>query len=391
MSENASKRMRADSGQAPITPISPIFSKSPQMPSQVITICPEGDAIIVASGVGGRAVSIGLRASTELLSISSPVFKRLLAEQQPFQEQGALSRPTRLITLTADPGTALFTLLNVLHLRNEVLPARVDPKELSQFVEIAAKYSCLPAASRAASPWLDHIYHRYPDPPLYQMAKAALVLGDAIYFARFSSRWVLEADFSQQSTPTIPMNHPHHRLSKALLQRQMDGIQALRIDFDDIHSPLADALSSQYKHYVDTPPGDDGTSIAMGGDPDAEYCVSDKEGALEYLAALRDAKLWPESLWPRTNLAAITDLVAKLRIPEYDASDACHFCAHVDEEFANAMDDVRLDHKDRLWGLCLECYKAGGIRAEECTYQHEKPSSQVWLVKLKGNVSGQHP
>lgn len=29
-------------------------------------------------------------------------------------------------------------------------------------------------------------------------------------------------------------------------------------------------------------------------------------------------------------------------------------------------------HKDRLWGLCLDCYKAGGTFQGECRYDHYK-------------------
>lgn len=334
---------------------------------------------------------IGLRVSIEVLSFTSPVFKRLLAEAQPLpSNDDPEGKPTKLLTLTDDPGNSLCTLLNVLHLRNDALPTRMSPIELSRFVEMAAKYSCIPAACRATSPWLDYIYTRHDDPPLYQMVKAAYVLGDATYFARFSSRWVLNEPLSQQNTPTIPMTPPYRNLSRALLQRQKDGLLGLRVDLEDMISPLGDAFAKEYSHFVDSPPGDDAVPVELGGDPDPERCVVDKEGAALFFGALRDAKIWPANSWPQTNLVAVTEALVKLQIPDHDTSDGCHFCAGVRVEFTDAVNELRQEQKDRLWGLCLDCFKAGRARTEneECAYEHDKPAAELWPVKQMGDPSG---
>lgn len=33
---------------------------------------------------------------------------------------------------------------------------------------------------------------------------------------------------------------------------------------------------------------------------------------------------------------------------------------------------VKQMHQDRLWGLCLDCYKNGGFFEGECRYEHSK-------------------
>lgn len=413
MDDNALKRKRAASGlQAPITPVTPTFeSKLPTLavqhdkPSQIIPISAEGDAIIVLSNVAGFSNKlvchlrppmisltphrIGMRVSIEVLSITSPELKRLLAQAPLFADAvDPKHKQLKVLDLAGDNGTAMCTLLNVLHLRNDNLPARIEPIDLSRFVEVAAKYQCIPAASRATSPWFDRIFTRHPNPPLYQMTQAALVLGDAIYFARFSSRWVLNEALTQLSTPTVPMTAPHRMLSRALLQRLQDGLEVLRADVDDLILPLADTMSNDATHYVDNPPGDDPTPVSMGGDPNPVHCVVDREGAIEYFSALRDAKIWPAPTWPDKNLKTTIDAIANFRIPEYDSSESCHFCIHIEDEFVAGVDDLKAAQRERLWGLCLDCYKFGGVNPGDCRYEHSKPVVTTLAVRSLGNASG---
>jgi hypothetical protein len=37
-------------------------------------------------------------------------------------------------------------------------------------------------------------------------------------------------------------------------------------------------------------------------------------------------------------------------------------------------------HMDRLWGLCLDCFKAGGVNPAECRYEHQKAKVSSWLA-----------
>lgn len=100
-----------------------------------------------------------------------------------------------------------------------------------------------------------------------------------------------------------------------------------------------------------------------------------------YLGALRDAQIWPSTTWARPKApngtgATIGDIVEKLnhfREPEYNDADKCEFCEGIKIKFTEQLDTMKDMQKDRLWGLCLDCYNAGGFNAGECRFEHTKP------------------
>lgn len=115
------------------------------------------------------------------------------------------------------------------------------------------------------------------------------------------------------------------------------------------------------------------TTETPNGQPPVE-CHVDSEGAMLYLGALRDAQIWPSTTWPRPN-GTIGDVVEKLkyfREPEYNDADKCECCEEIKIKFTEHLDTLKDIQKDRLWGLCLDCYKAGGVKAGECRYEHAK-------------------
>jgi len=60
------------------------------------------------------------------------------------------------------------------------------------------------------------------------------------------------------------------------------------------------------------------------------------------------------------------------REPPYDDCDRCAGCFYVKENFTEELERVQEKHAKRLWGQCLDCYKAGGTEQGECRYQHAK-------------------
>ena len=67
------------------------------------------------------------------------------------------------------------------------------------------------------------------------------------------------------------------------------------------------------------------------------------------------------------------DRIANFRIPEYDASDACYWCIHIDDKIVNSLGLVKKLHQVRVWGLCLDCYLNGSVKEGDCRVEHEKP------------------
>lgn len=115
-----------------------------------------------------------------------------------------------------------------------------------------------------------------------------------------------------------------------------------------------------------------------GGRPGV--CRVDADASWEYLSALREAGIYPSTIWPRADEGgrkaySIVDLVEKIkgfREPEYDNADQCEFCEDVKGLFSRKLEELRKVHGERLWGMCLDCYKAGGVNAGECRYEHAK-------------------
>ena len=58
--------------------------------------------------------------------------------------------------------------------------------------------------------------------------------------------------------------------------------------------------------------------------------------------------------------------------PHYDNADKCEFCEDIKVQFTEKLEETRQMMTERLWGLCLDCFKAGGVHLAECRYEHKK-------------------
>ena len=146
--------------------------------------------------------SIGLRVSTHALCLASPVFKSLFATAatNAVQRDGD-NDPQSLVKLPEDDGDAMFILVNILHLRNDKLPARLLPSLLCKIASLAHKYQCVVAAGRATLQWFDRLYASSTRVNTWEIIEAAYLLDEAMFFARFTSRWVLEQSVYRRQVP----------------------------------------------------------------------------------------------------------------------------------------------------------------------------------------------
>lgn len=106
-----------------------------------------------------------------------------------------------VITLLDDDGDAMYVLVNILHLRNDKLPARLTPTALSQLASLAHKYQCVVAAGRATVQWFDYLYASTAPFNTWEIVEAAYLLDEPLFFARFSSRWVLQQTLFRRQVP----------------------------------------------------------------------------------------------------------------------------------------------------------------------------------------------
>ena len=81
---------------------------------------------------------------------------------------------------------------------------------------------------------------------------------------------------------------------------------------------------------------------------------------------------------PLTTCSTLERLIAaveRLREPEYDDCDKCEFCLPLVESFEGKLALVRKLHRERLWGICLDCFSAAaGADKNECRFAHVKAS-----------------
>ena len=147
--------------------------------------------------------SIGLRVSQFALSMASPVFKAAFAsDANKIENEADQKRPRSIASIPDDDGDAMFILCNVLHLRNDKLPARVLPDLLCKIACLAHKYQCVVAAGRATLQWFDRLYASKNPGDIWKIIEAAYLLNEAIFFARFTSRWVFEQSLHLRQVPS---------------------------------------------------------------------------------------------------------------------------------------------------------------------------------------------
>ena len=151
----------------------------------------------------------------------------------------------------------------------------------------------------------------------------------------------------------------------------------LHKDIEALVDSCALMFSKDSKHYIDYAPG-----ISPDADDRGSECRVDGDGAALYLGALHDASIWPATRWKQSNapnvkgetIGSLIESLRNFQVPIYDDCDSCEFCEGVKVNFSEQLELIKNTQKDRLWGLCLDCWKAGGINtrsdAGKCRYEH---------------------
>lgn len=296
--------------------------------------------------------------------------------------------PKTVLKLAHADGDTLLIICNIIHLRNDKLPTHVSASQLHQITLFAEAYGCRVAVGRSTTQWLDRLYHNNDSDQsdLCKIVEAAYLLDEAVWFARFSSRWVLNCSIL---APELPKMHGTEtaKVALALMSQQTSSQMRLRMDFDTLVDVAARCFSREYRHYIDWAPemSPDPSETPSGKPP--VRCRVDGDGGQEFLGALREAHVWPSDVWfqagednikmsageaSRVSMGEIVNRFAEFCLPEYDDADRCEFCDGIKTEFAAAVKSRKQAQKERLWGLCLDCFKAGGSHEGECRFEHPK-------------------
>jgi len=134
--------------------------------------------------------------------MTSPVFKETFtAAAYNMADNFAAGLPALVVSAEDDNGDAMYILCNILHLRHDKLPNRILPETLCTLAKLARKYQCAGAADRATLQWFDKLYTAKAPVNIWKIIEAAYLLDEARFFARFTTRWVLEQSVYVRSMP----------------------------------------------------------------------------------------------------------------------------------------------------------------------------------------------
>nr|OQO27196.1 hypothetical protein B0A51_05080 [Rachicladosporium sp. CCFEE 5018] len=345
-----------------------LVAAAPAVPEIIIDVSDDGDVLLVVTSGRATRDTAGFRCSSAALSLASPVFKAILAApiatplpQPPATDSAfTFTSPSaevgKLVPLREPDSDALVVILNIIHFKTICLPARLAPNKLLHVGTLAAKYQCVDAIARACTPWFNSIYAANLRDDTATMVQAAYHLNDAVFFTRSTNRYILGVPRPMNSIAT-PQSDDN--IARALRLRLIAAEASLRFDTDLLLELCAVALGKESKHYIDCPPDTDPDPGPAGSDP-AVICAVDSQTAPNYLAAMRDAELWPPSAWAKHDIGDVVDRIREFRVPDYDDCDKCDFCFPLTEAFEAKLKLVKNLQKDRLWGLCLDCFEAGG-------------------------------
>jgi len=349
-----------------------------EIPESVVDVVTGGDTLLVLSGIAGANQKIALRVSSHVLRMTSTVFSELLA----------VHSSDNALTLLAADGDAMFLLCNILHLRNDALPPRLPPELLYKFAMLVEKYKCAVAVGRATLQWFDKLYNSQTPCDTFKVVQAAYLLDEPTYFARFTERWVLSeridscinlqgldeamrklAGKSQYRLSQIP--HHTDKLSVVdLSNARKSFVAAIRAEIDLMVDPCSLVFQPSAEHHIDWPAHLEPDEDEDGNTPG--LCWVDRQAAIDFLGELRQQHIWPSTVWPVT-LGALVNAIKTFNVPKYDDADKCEFCEDCKGKFALSVSVVKSLYINRLWGMCLDCFKAGGFDAGECRFEHSKP------------------
>lgn len=188
---------------------------------EIINIIPDGDLVLAVND------KYNLRVSSLVLTLTSSVFKALIEAHK------AHPSATPTLSLGNDEGDGMYILCSILHLRNDKLPTSIEPDLLIKVAKLANKYQCVVAAGRATLQWFDRLYASKGPWDVWKIIEAAYLLDEAMFFARFTNRWMLQQPLSRMSIP-VATESGTEKLAAALVVRHTSTYAILRDDLDGL-------------------------------------------------------------------------------------------------------------------------------------------------------------
>ena len=98
--------------------------------------------------------------------------------------------------------------------------------------------------------WFDHLYSSATSDNTWEIVEAAYLLDEPLFFARFSSRWVLQQSLVGRSVPAASSTETQ-KLGFLLAESQIRGQMSIRDDLDALADTALISFSGDKKHHID--------------------------------------------------------------------------------------------------------------------------------------------
>ena len=141
---------------------------------------------------GGTGTSANLLVSSEVLSLTSPVFAALLSPK--FLEGNNIRCGVfPAIELHDDDPAAITLICSILHYRYDSVPTQLEAEQLGQIAILCDKYECSKSLQPWSEKWLSSSYGaQFSD--LGHLLLATYMLNDPIHFADFSAELIRDVE-----------------------------------------------------------------------------------------------------------------------------------------------------------------------------------------------------
>ncbi|KAL8957123.1 MAG: hypothetical protein Q9183_006142, partial [Haloplaca sp. 2 TL-2023] len=338
---------------APEQPASSIF-KTKEIPQQLDHVDPDGDVDII---LGKPGMLSSVRVSSKILSVVSPVFKRMFSPYFAEGQNLSASSPEK-VHLPADYPEAMIWLLRALHLDPEMnLEPHPDIRE--KVVYLCDKYHCIARMRSYFKSWIENwrdscISKRKKDP--LNMLCLSYTLKDPVLFWWSTAniiKYYQDDDFPIDGADYLPLS--------ILPERLLPSLKARR---DDVVDFLGQHLDNTVSTFIG--PNDNNNGWGRKCPLDASPSDCSREAQVDYyFCELERLYLSPRSTLRYLSLHNLVCQCEQYRpykkyLEETEAQEPPECSCFFDQLHPRAG-MFALDSELELGGICLECFVAGRI------------------------------
>ncbi|KAK5718669.1 hypothetical protein LTR15_008402 [Elasticomyces elasticus] len=289
---------------------------------EVIEIAPHGDVLLLCSEEIENAKTIGLRVSSHVMSLASPVFRVLLAPK--FREGVTLAAATTVDIPLPDNPDDMLVLCNVFHMRHDKVQPLLSANQLLRCAQLCDKYDCVMAMRPSFEVWVNVLAEVASLRELAILLTAMVLLGYQGLVASIGARLILDADglIDDLVQPEQPKSVSIcAELDKARLAYLLEASEIIENAVEFILYP------------------DDGRDNECDWD-----CPATTRRVTRMIMKLREVELWPTKIRSKV-LGEVVKTIEDLQVRDPRDLKFCKgiYCGHEEEEEIRSLESVSLE------------------------------------------------